>query len=99
MIILLVQRSLDSKLMISGYLIMFLYTIIMLGKVSLKEVRLFLTAAGLICIAMGMGIAVGISSTLGYPYTPVNVILPFICLGEYHIDTRYLYYHCTRYWY
>ena len=77
----------DSKLMISGYLIMFLYTILMLGKASLKEVRLFLTAAGLICIAMGMGIAVGISSALGYPYTPVNVILPFICLGDYHIDT------------
>ena len=78
----------DSKLMISGYLIMFVYTIIMLGKASLKEVRLFLTAAGLVCIAMGMGIAVGISSALGYPYTPVNVILPFICLGEYQIDTR-----------
>ena len=72
----------ESKLMVSGYIIMFIYTVLMLGKINFKEIRFFLTIAGLLCIAMGMGIAIGISSALGYPYTPVNVILPFICLGN-----------------
>ena len=72
----------DSKLMISGYIIMFIYTILMLGKIDFQEMRLYLTIAGLLCIAMGMGIAIGLSAALGYPYTPVNVILPFICLGK-----------------
>ena len=72
----------DSKLMVSGYIIMFIYTILMLGKINLQEMRLFLTITGLLCIVMGMGIAIGLSAALGYPYTPVNVILPFICLGK-----------------
>ena len=72
----------DSKLMVSGYIIMFVYTILMLGKIDLQEMRLYLTIAGLLCIAMGMGIVIGLSAALGYPNTPVIVILPFFCLGK-----------------
>ena len=72
----------DSKLMISGYLIMFIFTVIMLGNIRKFDIRFFLTLAGLFAIAMGMSIAVGLSALLGFPYTPVHVILPFICLGK-----------------
>ena len=41
----------DSKLMVSGYIIMFIYTILMLEKIDLQEMRLYLTIAGLLCIA------------------------------------------------
>ena len=61
---------------------MFIYTIIMLGKVNSVEVRLYLTISGIISICMGLIIAMGISSLLGYPYTPIHAILPFLCLGR-----------------
>ena len=67
--------------MAGGYLIMFLYTIVMLGNLNLVHVRLYLTITGLFSIGMGMVISMGISSLLGFPYTPMHGVLPFICLG------------------
>merc|ERR1711892_161008 len=71
----------DASLMASGYIIMFIYTIVMLGKLNTLEVRLFLTVSGIVSIGMGLVIAIGISSLIGYPYTPIHAILPFLCLG------------------
>ena len=68
--------------MVSGYLIMFAYTILMLGRVNLVEHRTYLTAAGIISVAMGLAISIGISSILNLPYTPMHAILPFLCLGK-----------------
>jgi len=71
----------DASLMAGGYIIMFIYTIVMLGKLNSLEVRLFLTVSGIVSIGMGLVIAIGISSLIGYPYTPIHAILPFLCLG------------------
>ena len=71
----------DAFFMAGGYLIMFIYTIIMLGNANLIHVRLYLTISGLLSIAMGMVISMGLSSLLGFPYTPMHAVLPFICLG------------------
>ena len=66
---------------------MFLYTILMLGNLNTLELRMFLTLSGLASIGMGIAISVGLSSLLGFPYTPMHAVLPFICLGE-EIDVR-----------
>ena len=71
----------DAFLMAGGYLVMFLYTCLMLGKLNRLEVRAFLSVAGLASIGMGIGASVGLASLLGFPYTPMHAILPFICLG------------------
>jgi len=71
----------DASLMAGGYIIMFLYTVLMLGKMNRVEVRLYLTISGIVSIMMGLVIAIGLSSVLGYPYTPIHAILPFLCLG------------------
>ena len=68
--------------MAAGYLLMFLYTIIMLGNLNTLEVRLFLSVSGIVSVFMGLSIAVSLSSLLGYPYTPMHAALPFLCLGE-----------------
>ena len=68
--------------MVSGYLIMFAYTILMLGRINLVEHRTYLTAAGIVSVAMGLSISIGISSILNLPYTPMHAILPFLCLGK-----------------
>jgi predicted RND superfamily exporter protein len=71
----------DAYLMAGGYLVMFAYTIFMLGKLNTLEVRLFLSVSGLVSIFMGLGISLSLSSLLGYPYTPMHAALPFLCLG------------------
>ena len=68
--------------MAAGYLLMFLYTILMLGNLNTLEVRLFLSVSGIVSIFMGLSIAVSVSSLLGYPYTPMHAALPFLCLGK-----------------
>ena len=77
----------DAFFMAGGYIIMFLYTILMLGNLNTLELRMFLTLSGLASIGMGIAISVGLSSLLGFPYTPMHAVLPFICLGE-EIDVR-----------
>jgi len=71
----------DAFFMAGGYVIMFLYTILMLGNLNTLELRMFLTISGLASIGMGIAISVGLSSMLGFPYTPMHAVLPFICLG------------------
>merc|ERR1712038_1047689 len=71
----------DAYLMAGGYLLMFAYTIFMLGKLNTLEVRLFLSISGIVSIFMGLGISLSLSSLLGYPYTPMHAALPFLCLG------------------
>ena len=36
----------------------------------------------LACSAMALVISVGITSALGYPYTPMHAALPFLALGK-----------------
>ena len=79
----------DAYLMAGGYLLMFAYTIFMLGKLNTLEVRLFLSISGIVSIFMGLGIALSLSSLLGYPYTPMHAALPFLCLGEYESLAKY----------
>ena len=47
------------------------------------EIRLYLTAVGIISVGMGIVMGVGLASLLGYPYTPIHSALPFLCLGKY----------------
>ena len=72
----------DAKFVITGYSVMVIFTILMLGKFNVLEIRLYLTISGIVSIIMGMVVGVGVSSLLGYPFTPVNIMLPFICLGK-----------------
>ena len=71
----------DAWLVAAGYILMFSYTILMLGKWNSVEVRLYLSVAGILGIGMGLVIGLGISSVFGFPYTPMHSMLPFLCLG------------------
>merc|ERR1719483_85716 len=71
----------DAKFVIAGYSVMIIFTILILGKFTVLEIRLYLTISGIVSIIMGMVVGVGISCALGYPYTTINIMLPFICLG------------------
>ncbi len=72
----------DGVKMGLGYLLMFAYTMLMLGRINSVEHRFYLTAAGIAAVAMGLSAAYGLSAALGLPYTPIHAILPFLCLGK-----------------
>ncbi len=72
----------DGIKMASGYLLMFVYTIFMLGRLNSVEIRVYLSIVGIICIGMGLIIAMGLTLAFGYPYTPMHAALPFLALGK-----------------
>ena len=52
-----------------------------LGPLKCVENRVLLSIAGIISVVLGFILSIGIASSLGYPYTLVHAILPFLCLG------------------
>ena len=71
----------DIKRQITGYALMFIYTLVSLGKLNMVEHKFFLAGAGIMSVFFGVMVGVGLTLALGYPYTPITGILPFICLG------------------
>ena len=79
--------------MVSGYLLMFLYTVLMLGNVNRIEHRTYLTAAGITAVILGLVVSIGLGALMNLPYTPMHAILPFLCLGKIQINPRIIIVH------
>ena len=71
----------DAGLMGGGYLLMGLYTVLVLGSISWTGLKLYLTLAGLLSVLLGLVVGLGVSSAMGFQVTPLHTILPFLCLG------------------
>jgi len=71
----------DIYLMLIGYSAMFIYTVVMLGKVNSLEIKFYLSIAGIVSVFKGLFISVAIASMFNFPYTPMHAALPFLCLG------------------
>jgi len=71
----------DVWKMLGGYVIMFIYTVLMLGRLTKTEVRLYLSAAGIFSCILGLGASFGIMFILGMEYNQTHHILPFIAIG------------------
>ena len=53
----------------------------MLGRMDIIEQRFYLTAAGIVSIALGMLVSIGITAAVGYAYSPHHALLPFVMIG------------------
>ena len=71
----------DVWKMLGGYVIMFIYTVLMLGRLTKTEVRLYLSGAGIFSCILGLGASFGIMFILGMEYNQTHHILPFIAIG------------------
>ena len=71
----------DAIRNVMGYIVMFLYTILTLGNFNLVEQRVYLAAAGICSCIIGCVIGNALTMALGFPYTPLFGLLPFLCLG------------------
>jgi len=71
----------DIKLLTSGFLIVFAYVMIMLGKLDCMEQRIYLSMAGIAGILMGLVVSYGVCSVIGLSFGPLHHVLPFLLLG------------------
>ena len=72
---------LDLNNLIFCFLIMYIYTAVMLNPSSWSDVRLFLTSIGLFSVILGVIIANGLVCGFGYDYMPHFAMLPFLMVG------------------
>ena len=71
----------DITQLFVGYMIVFVYVMIMLGKFTCVEQRAYLSVASIAGIVMGIIVAYGFCSALGLFYGPMHNVLPFLLLG------------------
>ena len=72
----------DAYKMMIGYLIMFIYTMLMLGRINWLEIRLYLSGMGILSCLTGLASAMGITFLLGLEYNQTHNVLPFIAIGN-----------------
>ncbi|XP_059488991.1 protein patched homolog 2-like [Neocloeon triangulifer] len=71
----------DAQKLSVGFIIMFLYVQLMLGRFNLVEQRALLSLIGIASVAIGCVVSYGVCSAFSIPYGPVHNILPFLMLG------------------
>ena len=73
----------DTIKFAAGYGLMFAYASFMLGKPNLVEQRVYLAGSGIVGVAMGVVIAMGLTMLMGFFYTPLHGVMVYLCLGLY----------------
>ncbi|XP_076042992.1 patched domain-containing protein 3-like [Oratosquilla oratoria] len=71
----------DVQMLGLGFVIVFIYVVIMLGRFNLVEQRPILSLLGLSSVGLAIGVSYGLCSAFGILYGPVNSVLPFLLLG------------------
>eukprot|EP00092_Neocalanus_flemingeri_P040503 GFUD01044108.1.p1 GENE.GFUD01044108.1~~GFUD01044108.1.p1 ORF type:complete len:1044 (-),score=198.42 GFUD01044108.1:97-3228(-) len=71
----------DIGMLILGYLIVFIYVLIMLGKCDCVEQKVFLSIGGILGVAMGIIVSYGLCSAFGFFYSAAHTVMPFLLLG------------------
>ena len=71
----------DVSLLSAGFFIVFIYVMLMLGKMNSVEQRAYLSMLGVSAIGLGIATSYGLCQLLGVWYGPMNSILPFMLLG------------------
>ena len=75
------QAFKDAGMLLVGYLIVFVYVMMMIGKFNFVQQRFFLSFGGILGVIMGIVVCYGLCSALGFFYSPAHVVMPFLLLG------------------
>ena len=75
------QAFKDAGMLLVGYLIVFIYVIIMIGRFSFVQQRFFLSLGGILGVIMGIIVSYGVCSAIGFWYSPAHTVIPFLMLG------------------
>ena len=77
----LIGGSVLSVRVLSGYLLIFVYVLVNLGKLNSVEQRAWLSIAGIIAVVLGIVTSFGLAAHMGFFYSKMDQILPFLMLG------------------
>ena len=75
------QAFKDAGMLLVGYLIVFIYVIIMIDRFNFVQQRLFLSLGGILGVIMGIIVSYGVCSAIGFWYSPAHTVIPFLMLG------------------
>ena len=67
---------------------MFFYAMFVLGRSNRVEYRMYLAAAGLMSVLLGLLMSLGILMALGVKFNTLLGVLPFLAMGMYYHVTR-----------
>ena len=71
----------DLNTLAAGYVLIFIYVLVNLGKLNSIEQRAWLSVAGIAAVLMGVATSFGLAAHMGVFYSKMNQILPFLMLG------------------
>ena len=71
----------DADLLSYGFIMVFIFVILNLGKFNSVEQRGYLSLLGMVAIVLGTGVSYGVCTLLGFEGGPMHQILPFMLLG------------------
>ncbi|KAK4313685.1 hypothetical protein Pmani_014974 [Petrolisthes manimaculis] len=83
----------DVTYLTVGFIILFIYVQLMLGKFNMVENRPGLSLMGMLATFMAVVVAFGLCSGLGLIYGPVHTILPLLLLGL-GVDDMFVFMQC-----
>ena len=65
-----------------GYVLMFFYAMFVLGRSNRVEYRMYLAAAGLVSVLLGLLMSYGIVVSVGIKFNTLLGVLPFLAMGN-----------------
>ena len=71
----------DGILLGSALLLIYIYSIAVLGSCSPVHMRIISAVIGLTCVGLSIGAGYGISFLAGYKFSRMHGVLPFLILG------------------
>ncbi|XP_071952393.1 patched domain-containing protein 3-like [Antedon mediterranea] len=71
----------DTYWLAAGYGLLFVYITFMLSKFNRIEHKVYIALSGIITVGFAVCVSIGFGSILGFIYTPVHSVLPFLLLG------------------
>ena len=71
----------DLNTLAAGYVLIFIYVLVNLGKLNSIEQRAWLSVAGIAAVLMGVATSFGLAAHMGVFFSKMNQILPFLMLG------------------
>ena len=71
----------DLDMLVAGYLIVFIYVLVMLGRLDCVEQKVYLSMGGILGVGMGIIVSYGLCSVLGFFYSAAHAVMPFLLLG------------------
>ncbi|CAM9219494.1 unnamed protein product [Ectocarpus sp. 6 AP-2014] len=71
----------DISLISGSYMIIMAYTVFNLSSTPFLKSRILLSLGAILTVGLSIGFSIGLAAYLGFFYTPLHTVLPFILLG------------------